>query len=77
MLLQWLDVTAELTLRPAPVVATVRQGSLSAPAPTAATVHQQGALSAPVSAARSDMGEQQITLHLLYCTIVWRENYRC
>ena len=61
-----------------PSMATVRQGSLSAPAPVAAivqqqralsvptraaaTVQQQGALSASAPAARSDMGGQQITL---------------
>ena len=44
MLLQLLDVTAGLTLAPAPVVATVRQVSRSAPVPAAAIVHQQGAL---------------------------------
>ena len=57
MLLQWLDVTAELTLAPAPAVATVRQVSRSAPAPAAATVSQQGAFSAPPSpAVRSHKG---------------------
>ena len=42
-------MTAELTL---------------APAPAAATVQQQGALSAPAPAARTE-GEQQITLRIL------------
>ena len=40
ILLQWLDMTAGLTLAPAPVVATVRQVSRSAPALAAATVPQ-------------------------------------
>ena len=38
MLLQLLDMTAGLTLAPAPTVATVRQVSRSAPVPAAATV---------------------------------------
>jgi len=42
MLLQWLDVIAGLTLAHAPAMATVRQGSLSTPAPVTATVQQQG-----------------------------------
>jgi len=49
MLLQWLNVTAGLTLVPAPAVATVRQESRSAPAPAVATVPQPGAFSASSS----------------------------
>ena len=73
MLLQWLGVTAELTLTSTPAVATVRQGSLSAPAPATARVQQQGALSAPASLARSHIGEQQITLQSLHHADVVQE----
>jgi len=62
MLLQWLDVTVGLTLVPAPAVAIVQQGSILVSAPATAIVQQQGALLAPAPTARSDMGEQQITL---------------
>ena len=51
MLLEELDVTAGLTLAPAPAVATVRQESRWAPTPAVATVPQQGAFSAPPSLA--------------------------
>ena len=46
-------MTAGLTLASAPVVATVWQGSLSTYARAAATVQQQGALSASAPAMRS------------------------
>ena len=44
MLLQLLDMTAGLTLAPAPAIAIVWQVSRSVPAPVAATVQQRGAL---------------------------------
>ena len=57
MLLQWLDVIAGPTLAPALAMATVWQESRSTPAPSAATVEQQGALSAPSApTARSHKG---------------------
>ena len=42
ILLQWLDVTAGLTLTSVSAVATVRQVSLSTPPPAAATAQQHG-----------------------------------
>ena len=59
VLQQLLDVTAGLPLAHAPTVATVRQVSLSASAPAAATVQQQGS---PFGACpcRAYRGEQQI-----------------
>ena len=41
-------------------------GSISASTPAVAIVQQQGALLVPAPAARSHMGEQQITLHQPY-----------
>ena len=60
MLLQSLDVTADLALTSAPAVATVRQVSLSAPVPAAATVQQQGTFRR-LPLPRVHTGEQQIT----------------
>ena len=56
------DVTAGLTLALTPAVATVRQESHSALAPTAATMQQQGALFGAACPYRAfTPGEQQIT----------------
>jgi len=52
MLLQGLDVTAGLTLAPAPAVVTVRRESRSASVPVVVTIPQQGAFSVPPSPAR-------------------------
>ena len=60
MMLQRLDVTAELTLAPALAMATVRQERLLAPVPAAATVRQQGAFQ-HLPLPRIHTGEQQIT----------------
>ena len=56
----FLDVTAGLTLTPAPTVTTVRQESLSTPTSTAATVLQERSLF-DVCLCCTYRGEQQIT----------------